>query len=89
MKATGNLIKDLTLAIRNYSGAIPTNVRLSPDPKVKGTYAIRCNGPKNAIWDFLITQLPEKKTIEEIADHLEECEFEVWPPLSRGLQFYC
>lgn len=86
--------EDIKAGIESYTGYPVCDVKRVHDPKVAGSMAIRCKiAPGRASsgeqLDFLIGgDAPALKTPEDIAEHLEECEFETWPPRSGGLRFF-
>ena len=78
-----NTVKhNLYLAVRYYSGKLPSNFEVIEDPKVQNTFAIQCriNGQTQ---QFLIEGYSNMKPVFRLADLLEECEFTNWPPTSR------
>ena len=88
-----NLLKDKEIisALENgigyYSGKQVKKIFVVEDPQVTNTYAIRCNIDKTKL-DFLIIRFKQSMTKEEIADNLEECEFDSFPPESGSLKFF-
>lgn len=77
----------LKSGIEYYSGSRVKKVSVVEDPQVMDTYAIRCYIGKMKL-DFLIVGFNQSMTKEEIADNLEECEFESFPPESEALKFF-
>lgn len=79
----------LKAGIEEYSGATVESMQVVADPQVAGTYAIRTRykGEKEYC-DWLITRFFTVKTANEIAEMLEECEYESWPPVSGNLKFF-
>ena len=82
-----HIISALKSGIEYYSDSRVKKVSVVEDPQVIDTYAIRCYIGKMKL-DFLIIGFRQSMTKEEIADNLEECEFESFPPDSEGLKFF-
>lgn len=91
-------LKDKLIAgIEEYTGRKVKDIKVHPDPKVAGTYAIRATlEPKKkepVQVDFMIVgsymdkPIP-KCTPEEISENLEEITTDVWPPKSGPLRFF-
>lgn len=81
------IISALKSGIEYYSGKHAKEIFVVEDPKVEGTYAIRCELSGIKV-DFLIISFNRSMTKEEIAENLEECEFESFPPESKSLKFF-
>ena len=82
-----HIISALKSGIEYYSDSRVKKVSVVEDPLVIDTYAIRCYIGKMKL-DFLIVGFNRSMTKKEIADNLEECEFESFPPDSEGLKFF-
>ena len=82
-----HIISALKSGIECYTGFHVKRVSVIEDPLVMDTYAIRCFKGKMKL-DFLIVGFKGSMTKEEIAENLEECEFEDFPPESQGLKFF-
>ena len=82
-----HIITMLKSGIEYYSDMKVKKISIVEDPLVMDTYAIRCIIGKIKL-DFLIVGLKPNMTKEEIADNLEECEFEEFPPESNGLKSF-
>jgi hypothetical protein len=82
-----HIISTLKSAIEYYSGSLVKKVSVVEDPQVVDTYTIRCYIGKMKL-DFLIVGFNQFMTKKEIADNLEECKFESFPPDSEGLKFF-
>jgi len=81
------IISTLKSAIEYYTGHRVKRISVVQDPLVLDTYAIQCYKGKMKL-DFLIVGFNQSMTKKEIADNLEECEFESFPPESEGLKFF-
>lgn len=90
-------IKNLSLklkdAIERYTGREVTELECVSDPQVPGTWAIRAGVRRYRAKDankgvkyieFLVLDVKESTTVEELERSLEECEFTNWPPTPRG-----
>jgi hypothetical protein len=82
-----HVIAALKSGIEYYSSSRVKRVSVVEDPLVTDTYAIRCYIGKIK-FDFLIVGFKQSMTKKEIADNLEECEFESFPPESGSLKFF-
>lgn len=84
----------LVAGIESYTGKKVTDINVILDPKVSRTFAMRVTIEGHSYpLDMLIvggnmeTGIAEA-TPEVIAENLEECEFETWPPKSGSLKFF-
>ena len=97
-----NTLKDsLKAGIELYTGRTVGDLKVHPDPKVAGTYAVRATfadkGSKKTSTvpsiDFLIVGNCMEKPIarstpEEVSENLEEIQTDVWPPRSGAPKFF-
>lgn len=81
------IISTLKSAIEYYTGHRVKRISVVQDPLVLDTYAIQCNRGKIKL-EFLIVGFNQSMSKKEIADNLEECDFECFPPESEGLKFF-
>lgn len=81
-------------ALAVYTGRNVKSIKVCPDPKVDRTYAARAVMADNGqVVDFLVVagQLEKplhRYTPDEVADLIEECQFEAWPPPVGKLRFF-
>jgi hypothetical protein len=76
------------VAIQNYTERKVTDIKVHPDPKVVGTYAIRSTLDGEDTLDFLVVGYKADMGAGRLVDLLEECEFETWPPTSGAPKFF-
>lgn len=81
------IISAVKSGIEYYCGKQVKKISIVEDPLVADTYAIRCYIGKMKL-DLLIVGFKQSMTKNEIADNLEECEFEFFPPKSGRLKFF-
>lgn len=87
-------IDSLKAGIETYTGKKVTDIRVTEDPKVSYTFAIRATiEGRDYPLDMLIVGQNLETSIasssaEVIADNLEECDFKEWPPKSGALKFF-
>ena len=73
--------------IEHYTGEKVSSIKIKKDPQVPGAYGIRVE-IEGEIFDYLLTsQFSKSLKPEDLAEVLEECEFESWPPKSGSLLF--
>ncbi len=83
----------LKAGIEFYTGREVERLSVVEDPQVSYTFAMRARMKDGASIDFLIVGSTLDHGIAKtgpggIADALEECEFETWPPASGRLRFF-
>ena len=79
----------LKAGIESYSGRKVENIKVHPDPRVDGTYAMRTKlTGLDGTCDWLIIHFDDKWGVEQISENLEECDFGAWPPISGSLKFF-
>lgn len=83
----------LKAGIEEYTGRKAKSIQVFADPKVAGTYAARAEMEKGDTIDFLVVgrDLPSgwaKATPEEVAELVEESQFEQWPPKVGAPRFF-
>lgn len=83
-KATTQKFLDTFLLYTGFRPAAVRDIRVEEDPMYKGTYAARAEVHAQP-FDFMVTGCnPATMTTDAIADLIEECEFDVFPPRVRG-----
>ena len=75
-------------AIESYTGSSISKVEVVQDPQVSDTYAVRGYCSDGYIQDYLLVHINSNMTIDELTNHIEECEFTTWPPKSGTLKFF-
>lgn len=83
----------LKAALAVYAGRPVASIKVSPDPKVNGTFAARASMVDGDTVDFLVVGSSldrgvARSTPEEVAEAIEECQFEAWPPPAGKLRFF-
>ena len=80
---------DFQLAVEHYTGRKVASLLRHDDPQVAGAVALRATLEGGDVVDFLLSgNAPRCNTHQALADELEECEFESWPPRSGNLKFF-
>ena len=88
--ASEQLIK---AGIQFYTGSVVKDIKVSADPKVPDSYAVRVHMQDGEQQDYVLCASwrgdgRRHITLQDIADNLEEASFESWPPPSGNLRFF-
>ncbi len=89
-KSNDHVSDDLLIrGIHTYSGIEVEKLRREPDPEVDGAMALHATMVNGSYLQFFISaHAPELRTPDNVADALEECDFEQWPPKTGALRFF-
>jgi hypothetical protein len=76
-----------------YTGREVASIKTFPDPKVEGTWAARATMADGATIDFLVVENHMEKSIgrstpDELAEAIEETQFDTWPPKVGKIRFF-
>lgn len=79
--------------IEEYMGRPISSVRIHEDPKVSDTWAIRAEDSEKNVHDFLVVfghsnTTSRRASVSQIAELLEDCVFDEWPPATGPLRFF-
>jgi len=88
------LTESMKAGLEFYTGRKVKSIKVHPDPKVEGTWAARAvmEDDGQVIDFYVVGSLLDTGRIETtgpggIADAIEECQFDSWPPTPGPLRF--